>query len=86
MKKTKTVKHFVIVSRETGNVLVCMNGFGNNGRCYMSYQHFCEAQEKIAENKELGTPTVFTSRRDANKFAEQIGAKNYEIAETIYGL
>ena len=86
MKKTKTVKHFVIVSCETGNVLVCMNGFGNNGRCYMTCPHFCDAQEKIAENKELGTLTVFTSRRDANKFTEQIGAKNYEVAETIYGL
>ena len=87
MKKTRREKNFVITSKDTGNILVMCKELareGNpEGRTYVSWQHFLEFTDKIRNNNELGKITVFRTRREATKFAEQIGAKNYEVAESI---
>ena len=87
MKKARVQKHYVITSKETGNILVLWKEFareGNtDGRAYVTWQHFIEFQEKIAENGELGIGTVFNSRREANKFMETYGVKNGEVNEAV---
>jgi hypothetical protein len=84
MKKTNN-KKFGIVSKDTGNILVLWNEYATDinpfGRTYVTYEHFVDMQSMIADNNDLGIPTVFNSKKEATAFMEKYGVKNGEVLE-----